>query len=445
MLIAYYEALIFDFKSINMRFYFYIIFISAFRLFTLGQQHSFVRVDGSAFTLEGKPYRFIGANFWYGMHLGAGDEADRGRLIRELDRLQEIGVTNLRIMAASEGAAGSPYQNHPTVQSAPGIFNEQMLAGLDLLLSEMSKRNMKAVVCLGNFWMWSGGFSQYISWANKNEIPFPDVAGGGSWDQFINYTASFYSNKQAVQYYQDYIKMIVNRINSISGKSYINDPTIMSWQLANEPRGYSDVESYRKWIRKTSKLIQSLDKNHLVCIGTEGDTSTKSSGTDLYLDNKSKFLDYTTAHLWIQNWGWFDPKDTSGYENALDQAKIYLDEQIRKAEKLKKPLIFEEFGISRDFGDFDPQSSTVIRDGFYHWMFDYTYQAMQHTQVVQGCNFWAWAGEGRPSSPGGWWKQGDDLIGDPAHELQGWYSVYDQDLTTLQLVRKFNKMVIELN
>ena len=36
---------------------------------------------------------------------------------------------------------------------------------------------------------------------------------------------------------------------------------------------------------------------------------------------------------------------------------------------------------------------------------------------------------------GGWWKPGDEFIGDPPHELQGWYSVYNND-TTLSLVIK---------
>ena len=40
---------------------------------------------------------------------------------------------------------------------------------------------------------------------------------------------------------------------------------------------------------------------------------------------------------------------------------------------------------------------------------------------------WAWGGEGRPRSPGGYWAAGDDVIGDPPHEPQGWYSVFDAD------------------
>ena len=402
-------------------------------------QSAFVTVDGDQLILNGQPYHFIGTNLWYGMNLGGGTAEDKARLIRELDRLEDLGITNLRIMAASEGSEDSPYQNKPILQTAPGIYDNNLLQGLDFLLVEMGKRNMKSVVCLSNFWMWSGGFPQYLSWANKEKIPYPDVEGGGSWDGFINYSQSFYSNKKAVGLYHDFLRFIITRENSISGISYIDDPTIMSWQLANEPRGYEEVVTYRKWIKKTAKLIQQLDKNHLVCIGGEGDTSTKISGTDLYKDSKSKYIDYATTHLWIQNWGWFDPKDTSTYSLAVAKAKNYLDGQVEKARKLVKPLVLEEFGVSRDNGSFDMSAPVSFRNHFYNWIFDYTSQEITKGSPLQGCNFWSWGGEGRPGKPGGFWKVGDDLIGDPAHELQGWYSVYDTDEETLELIKSFTR------
>ena len=46
---------------------------------------------------------------------------------------------------------------------------------------------------------------------------------------------------------------------------------------------------------------------------------------------------------------------------------------------------------------------------------------------------WAWAGDSRPPRPGEFWKPGDPFIGDPPHEKQGWYSIYDKD-TTLKLI-----------
>src|SRR4051812_23874322 len=68
------------------------------------KKNGFVTVKGTSLQLDGAPYRFIGTNFWYGMNLGSeGPGGDQARLIRELDRLKAIGVTNLRILGMSEG------------------------------------------------------------------------------------------------------------------------------------------------------------------------------------------------------------------------------------------------------------------------------------------------------------------------------------------------------
>jgi len=65
-------------------------------------QHSpYVSVKDQTFQLNGKPYYFIGANYWYGSLLGLEKDKKRGveRLRKELDFLKRNGVTNLRLMA----------------------------------------------------------------------------------------------------------------------------------------------------------------------------------------------------------------------------------------------------------------------------------------------------------------------------------------------------------
>src|SRR5688572_1833944 len=57
----------------------------------------------TGFRLGGQPYRYAGANMWYGAWLGAdAPYGNRDRLRRELDRLVALGVTNIRALAGSE-------------------------------------------------------------------------------------------------------------------------------------------------------------------------------------------------------------------------------------------------------------------------------------------------------------------------------------------------------
>ena len=154
----------------------------------------FVTVNGTRLYRFGEPYRFVGANMWYAMHLGAADAVggDRPRLLRELDRLQALGISNIRVLAASEGPdrepwhpeRSTPWRILPSMQPSPCAYNEAVVAGLDFLLAEMAKRDMTAVLMLGNMWPWSGGFAQYVSWAAGDRIPYPPPAVGGSWDGY---------------------------------------------------------------------------------------------------------------------------------------------------------------------------------------------------------------------------------------------------------------------
>ena len=72
----------------------------------------------------------------------------------------------------------------------------------------------------------------------------------------------------------------------------------------------------------------------------------------------------------------------------------------------------------------------------YHSTVEETYQSILEKGPIQGCNFWSWGGEGIPSSPGGFWSSKDDLIGDPPHERQGWYSVYENDTSTISIIKR---------
>jgi mannan endo-1,4-beta-mannosidase len=53
-----------------------------------------------------------------------------------------------------------------------------------------------------------------------------------------------------------------------------------------------------------------------------------------------------------------------------------------------------------------------------------------------GSNFWAWNGEARAAHPDYRFRDGDRAyMGDPPHEPQGWYGLFDNDESTLALVR----------
>lgn len=402
------------------------------------QDDRFVRVEGGEFVIDGRPYHFLGVNLWYGMNLGAEHETgDRERLVRELDRLASLGVTNLRVMAGTEGPADQPWRVHPAVQPSPGQYDESVLRGLDFLLAEMGKRGMRAVLVLNNFFQWSGGMPQYVSWATGDPIPYPEQ-DGHTWDDFQRYSARFYGLSGARSLFERFVGTLIERRNTVTGARYRDDPTIMSWQLSNEPRGFDHSEAYVEWVDRVSWFVRERAPNQLVSLGGEGKL-TPYEQTQFPRVAASPALDYVTVHLWIENWGWYRPatRPAETFTAAIGRSMGYLAEHVAVAERLGKPLVLEEFGVSRDGLDHSPSAPVTYRDEFFRILFEALWHLASEGTVVAGGNVWSWSGEGRPVEPSGYWRPGDPFTGDPPHERQGWYSIYGDDTSTLELIREY--------
>ena len=394
---------------------------------------AFVRREGTRLMLGDRPYRFAGANLWYGAWLGAAGFGNRDRLRRELDALAATGVTNLRVAASAEA---SPLKNavSPAFHDRDGAANPALLDGLDFCLAEMARRNMQAVLYLTNFWEWSGGMMTYLYYVTGKYMDVNDPAH--PWPAFPNATAQFYANPKAVALNHAWVRAIVGRTNRITGTPYRDDPTIMAWQLANEPRPGGDLATatpllpaYYAWIRSSAKLIKSLDRNHLVSTGSEGLKGSVESAEIYRTAHAVPEIDYLTAHIWPLNWSWVDAKDIPG-THAAATAKVaeYLQQHQALAKQIGKPLVIEEFGYPRDGGGYDPQASTHFKDLYYQQIYDAVLTSARTGGPIIGSNFWAWNGEGRAAHGDHRFQPGDTAwLGDPPHEPQGWYGVFDTD------------------
>lgn len=217
---------------------------------------------------------------------------------------------------------------------------------------------------------------------------------------------------------------------------YRDDPTIMSWQLANEPRALWKGNAYREWIKQTAALIRGRDCTHLISLGSEGATPwPEYVRNDYALDHA--LVDYVTVHVWPQNWKWYNA--SQDLEASWAHVEAYLGAAIEAAAAIRKPLVVEEFGLARDGMSHAAAAPTSKRDAFFRRMCAAVGRAPPH--VAAGLAFWAWAGEGRPSAPKAVWRVGDAWTGDPPHELQGWYSVYDEDAGTLAAIAECVRLV----
>lgn len=395
-------------------------------------QNDFVTVRDGEFYIGDSVYRFVGANFWYGAILASeGRGGDRDRLERELDLMQSAGINNLRVLVGGDGAEGLPSHIEPVLQTAPGVYNDTILRGLDYLLTRLEQRGMKAVLYLNNAWEWSGGYGSYLEWAGAGKAPIPSVDG---WPAYMEYVARFVHNDSAKSLSYNHVRNIVGRVNSITGKPYSESRAIMTWEIANEPRAFGEDSltkaRFADWVLTTARIIKATDPNHLVSTGSEGKHGCEQD-LDLWARiHTAPEIDYGIIHLWPYNWGWVDAGTTvSAVDSACIKAEAYIRPHSEIMKKAKRPLVLEEFGYPRDSLKFAPGTPTVGRDRFYRHIFS----LIRNTDMIAGCNIWGWGGLAVPAHVT--WQRWDPYTGDPAQEEQGLNSVFATDTATLCIIR----------
>ena len=184
-------------------------------------------------------------------------------------------------------------------------------------------------------------------------------------DQYVvwfgkKYHHEFYTDEQIKDAYKNYVSTLVNRVNHYNGVVYKDDPTIFSWELANEPKCRNheefdalegwDTQTIPKWADEMSRYIKSIDPNHMVSVGDEGwlNTGVKHWTRQGYdgVDHEAlcavEDIDFCTFHLYPDDWG-------TGVKFGAD----WIREHIDIAKRLNKPTVLEEYNthVRRDEKD----------------------------------------------------------------------------------------------
>lgn len=404
----------------------------------------FVTTRDGRFYRGDTEYKFIGANFWYGAVLASeGQGGNRERLQKELDLMQEVGITNVRVLVGGEGPDTVASHVVPVLQPEPGVYNDTILQGLDYLIAELEKREMTAVLFLNNSWEWSGGYGAYLEWAGCG--PVPDWS---DWTIAQNYHCQFVKNDSAKAMAERHVRYIVSRTNTVTGKPYSESPAIMAWELANEPRAFArdsvTKACFAEWVETQAKLIKSLDSSHLVTTGSEGLEGCEEDSALFRKIHAFPEIDYICIHIWPYNWRWLGPASgpltnglaKNGETSVVDSVpfasrmtRAYMDRCWDVVKELNKPMVLEEFGYPRDGYRIELNSTTQGRDSYYEYAF-----SLMDEGKLQGCCFWAWGGYAQPKHVR--WQRWDDYVGDPAQEEQGLNAVFASDTTTLEVIRQ---------
>jgi hypothetical protein len=225
---------------------------------------SFVQRSGSQLTLDGAPFRFSGPNiYWLGLFRIQGSSPPSYptafQVIDALDTAQEMGATVVRAHTLGI-SVGCTLCISPTL----GTYNEEAFKKADFAIKAAADRGLRLIIPLTDEWAYyHGGKKTFTDWRGVAE-------------------SGFYTNTTVVNDYTNYISALLNRVNSITGVAYKNDPTILAWETGNELNGATAT-----WTQGIAQHIKSIDANHLVIDGSYGVKSAHLSipEVDIYTNH----------------------------------------------------------------------------------------------------------------------------------------------------------------
>ncbi|MGD9804934.1 MAG: cellulase family glycosylhydrolase [Hyphomicrobiaceae bacterium] len=289
-----------------------------------------MKVDGTRFVLNGKTFPVAGVNNHY---LSYGSKYE---VLRVLDDAKDLGVNVIRtfnhpVIGSRDGKSRPTIWNfHARAESSNlGVHGVYMLywddakqimavnegpdgiGRLDFLIAEARKREIRLIIPFLDFWAYTGGAQQMRAWY-------------GSEDKH----RFFFEDERTRADFKTWIRYLLTRVNPLTGITYKDDPTIMAWELMNEP--YAKPETlYLRWVAEMSAYAKTIDPNHPIGSGHAG-ISNKMSEVSI------ASIDFLTWHGYPLY-----------YKLTVDSFDELIGKQCAIGREHGKPVLLEEFGWAR--------------------------------------------------------------------------------------------------
>lgn len=146
------------------------------------------------------------------------------------------------------------------------VFNEDLFVAMDKMLAYANKHGVRVIVPFVDRSNWWGGVNQLAAFRGKS----------GS---------EFYSDLQVKEDYKQIVSFVLNRVNTVTGVAYKDDPAVFAWETGNELRAVTD-----EWTMEMAEHIKAIDNKHLLMDGKEVNLSHESLN--------SPMIDVVTNHYY---------------------------------------------------------------------------------------------------------------------------------------------------
>ncbi|AEV84769.1 Endo-beta-mannanase [Actinoplanes sp. SE50] len=216
-------------------------------------RQGFVTRAGAELRLNGKPFRFAGTNaYWLGLdeNVGGIDYPTYFRIRDAIDTAKGMGMTVIRShMLVS---SGHPKTLLPSKETG---YNDDAFKTIDYAIAYAGQAGIRLILPLTDNWAYyHGGHADFTK-----PYGLPDAA--------------FYTDPRVIADYQAYVWHVMQHVNPLTGKRYIDDPTIMAWELGNELEGMTP-----EWIGANAATFAGWAPRQLIAAGRRFDIDPDTLG-----------------------------------------------------------------------------------------------------------------------------------------------------------------------
>ncbi len=353
-----------------------------------------------AYTYNPQSQTIKGMQMWYAPMIGSNEKKaeNKKRLTAELDTLKAIGVNTISVLAGAKFVPTPTDSMHLTDGYLTLMGNdEHLLKGLDYVLNELHKRQMKAIISISQ-----------------------------QWDNANNTDVSLF------------VKKVIERKNCYSKVAYQSDTTIAAWQISDAfyTRSKDTLQLYVDWCVKQANLLKDCGFKQPIAIAYAPIDVTENSDEQMFQNVMSyDCFDLVFVALNPYKMRWVMPGDLY---NAL--GKIYLkvsdklQAYMRIAQGLDKPFALYDCAYPRTAMFTRPRTNTDSRDAYFTYLLNlYADTYSNNHSLFKGIVFNGWGGNVTQNKDS--WVKPYDFTAEYPNETKGRYSIFNKDISTLNVLR----------
>jgi mannan endo-1,4-beta-mannosidase len=270
-----------------------------------------------------------------------------------MNTAKQMGANVIRAWAfrdaAAAGGGAFQYLENGVITINDGPDGLQRLDGV---IQAAEQLGLKLILPLVNHWPDFGGMPMYLKWLG--------IEGD---------VKRFYESLDARLAYRNWVRHLLTRRNSLTGRLYSEEPAIMAWELTNEARCEGDTVLLLDWVHEMANFVKQLDGNHLVALGDEGlfnqhyfahgkgQLYDGQHGTDFAETLHIPDIDFGGYHFYPQDWG---------HDKDLDFGDQWVKDHAEVGRRAGKPVLMEEYGLR--IGDTVVPDAASRNSWFARWL-----------------------------------------------------------------------------